>query len=224
VRGPFSAVVFDLDGVLWDGEPLYHEAFNLLLAPHGHSLSDDDYNRIIGRSLEACWAWIRDRFGLRIPDAEFLDDYDRTVLELLRRPLAPLPGVRELIDELRGRRLPIAVASASLRQWVDATLGGLGLAGAFDATVSASEVAAAKPAPDLFLEAARRVGVPPQRCLAVEDTPPGLRAARAAGMFAVQVRASSTAQPPQPEADLVLDSLAGFDLSLVAAAGSGARP
>jgi beta-phosphoglucomutase-like phosphatase (HAD superfamily) len=105
---------------------------------------------------------------------------------------------------------------------VDATLRGLGLARAFDATVSASEVRAAKPAPDLFLEAARRIEVAPERCLAVEDTPPGLRAAKAAGMYAVQLRASSTAQPPQPEADLVLDTLADFDLSLVTA-GSGAR-
>jgi beta-phosphoglucomutase-like phosphatase (HAD superfamily) len=119
--------------------------------------------------------------------------------------------------------VPVALASASLRQWVDATLRGLGLEGAFAATVSASEVRTGKPAPDLFLEAARLIEVPPQRCLAVEDTPPGLRAAKAAGMFAVQVRGSSTAQPPQPEADLVLDSLTDFDLSLVAAE-SGARP
>ena len=223
MTGPFRAVVFDLDGVLWDGEPLYHEAFNVLLAPYGHVMTDDDYNRIIGLSVEACWEWTRRRFGLTVPDAEFLREYNRTVLRLLERRQEPLPGARELIGELRGRRLPIAVASSSLRQWVDATLSGLGLADAFDATVSASEVRAGKPAPDLFLEAARRIDVAPERCLAVEDTAPGLRAAKAAGMYAVQLRASSTAQPPQPEADLVLDSLADFDLSLVAA-GSGTRP
>jgi HAD superfamily hydrolase (TIGR01509 family) len=223
VTGPYAAVIFDLDGVLWDGEPLYHEAFNVILAPHGHVVTDDEYEGIIGLSVEACWDWMRRRFDLDIPPAELLRAYDAAVLRLLEAPIEPLPGTRELIEELRGRRVPIAVASASLRQWVDATLSGLSLGEAFDATVSASEVRAAKPAPDLFLEAARRIDVAPERCLAVEDTPPGLRAAKAAGMYAVQLRASSTAQPPQPEADLVLESLADFDLSLVAA-GSGARP
>ena len=103
---------------------------------------------------------------------------------------------------------------------MDATLRGLDLEGAFNAVVSASEVANGKPAPDLFLAAAERLGVPPERCLAVEDTGPGIVAAKAAGMFAVQLRAASTALPPLPDADLVLDSLTDFDLSLV----EGAHP
>src|SRR4030042_755624 len=127
----FRAVIFDLDGVLWDGEPLYHEAFNVILEPHG------------------------------------------------------APGVRALIGELRHSGVPIAVASTSLRAWVDATLRGLDLEGAFNTVVSASEVANGKPDPDLFLAAAARLGVPPDRCLAVEDTGPGIAAAKAAGMFAV---------------------------------------
>jgi beta-phosphoglucomutase-like phosphatase (HAD superfamily) len=98
---------------------------------------------------------------------------------------------------------------------VDATLRGLNLEGAFNTVVSASEVANGKPAPDLFLAAAARLGVPPDRCLAVEDTGPGIAAAKAAGMFSVQLRAASTALPPLPDADLVLDALTDFDLSLL---------
>jgi beta-phosphoglucomutase-like phosphatase (HAD superfamily) len=97
---------------------------------------------------------------------------------------------------------------------VDATLVGLALSDAFEATVSASEVTHAKPAPDLYLLAAEKLGVAPERCLAVEDTATGLRAAKAAGMFAVQVRAASTALAPQPEADIVIDDYSQFDFSL----------
>jgi len=222
--GRFRAVIFDLDGVLWDGEPLYHEAFNVVLAPLGHRVSEDDYNQVIGQSVEACWDWMWERFKLTEPAASFLPAYDRAVLRLLERPAEPLPGVRRLISELRRLGVPIAVASASLRAWVDATLRGLGLEGAFDATVSASEVASAKPAPELYLTAAARLGVAPERCLAVEDTLAGVRSAKAAGMFALQLRAASTALPPLDEADLVLDSAAAFDFALLAPAVPEAQP
>ena len=211
----FRAVIFDLDGVLWDGEPLYHEAFNLILEPYGFRLSENDYTEIIGLSVEAAWEWVRRRFDLTASPDGVLRAYNEAVLRLLQRPVEPLPGVRPLIEALHRRGVPIGVASASLRPWVDATLRGLGLHDAFGAVVSASEVENAKPAPDLFLAAAARLGVPPDRCLAVEDTGPGIAAAKAAGMFAVQLRAASTALPPLPDADLVLDDLTDLDLSLL---------
>jgi len=220
----YRAVIFDLDGVLWDGEPLYHEAFNVVLAPMGHRVSDEDYNKIIGNSVEACWEWLRERFQLSDPPRQFLRAYSEAVLKLLEQPVEPLPGVRPLIDELRRRGIPIAVASASLSRWVDATLRGLRLEDTFGAVVSASEVENAKPAPDLFLTAAQRLDVPPGDCLAVEDTPPGIAAAKAAGMFAVQLRAASTALPPLADADLVIDSFSQFDLSLLAEPVSEPRP
>ncbi len=219
-RAPFAAVVFDLDGVLWDGEPIYHEAFNIVLAPYGCVVTVEDYSHIIGHSVESAWDWVLRHFQLDGRPERFHRAYDEVVLRLLARPANPLPGVRDLLAELRRRRLPVGVASASLRQWVDATLRGLRLEGAFDAVVSASEVQHAKPAPDLYLTAAGRLGIEPQRCLAFEDTQTGIAAAKAAGMFAVQVRAASTALPPLPQADLVIEKYAEFDLGLV---GSGAK-
>jgi beta-phosphoglucomutase-like phosphatase (HAD superfamily) len=98
---------------------------------------------------------------------------------------------------------------------VNATIRGLHIENAFDATVSASEVEHSKPAPDLYLAAAEKLGIPATECLAVEDTGAGIAAAKAAGMFAVQVRASSTALPPLEQADLVIDDYSEFDLSLL---------
>jgi HAD superfamily hydrolase (TIGR01509 family) len=217
MKRAFRGVVFDLDGVIWDGEPLYHEAFNVVLAPYGHSIeiTDPSYVGIIGKSVEAAWDWMRDRFDLTEPDAVFYRAYNEAVLELMKQPREPLPGVRELLSELKSRGLPVGLASASLRKWVDATLAGLGLNGAFATTATASEVERSKPAPDLYLLAAKELGVPAESCLAFEDTPSGIASAHGAGMFAVQVRASSTALPPLTEADLVIERYADFDLSLL---------
>ncbi len=209
------AVIFDLDGVIWDGEPLYHEAFNVVLAPYGHHVTDEDYVNIIGYSVEAAWKWVLERFELTASPSGFYQAYNQAVLKLLEAPVEPLPGVRALLDELRRGSVPIGLASASLRQWVDATLRGLGLVDAFDTTVAAGEVPRSKPAPDLYLATAERLGVPAENCLAVEDTRSGIAAAKAAGMFAVQSRASSTALPPLPEADLVIDDYAQFDQTLL---------
>jgi HAD superfamily hydrolase (TIGR01509 family) len=217
MKRAFRGVVFDLDGVIWDGEPLYHEAFNVVLAPYGHSIeiTDPSYVGIIGKSVEAAWDWMRDRFDLTEPDAVFYRAYNEAVLELMKQPREPLPGVRELLSELKSRGLPVGLASASLRKWVDATLAGLGLNGAFATTATASEVERSKPATDLYLLAAKELGVPAESCLAFEDTPSGIASAHGAGMFAVQVRASSTALPPLTEADLVIERYADFDLSLL---------
>ncbi|TMB70834.1 MAG: HAD family phosphatase [Chloroflexi bacterium] len=219
MNGAFRAVVFDLDGVIWDGEPLYHEAFNVVLAPYGHTVTRLDYSQIIGLSVEAAWDWVRERFSLTESPAVFYKAYNDAVLELMKQPREPLPGVAGLLRELKARGIPVGLASASLRTWVDTTLAGLGLNGAFATTVTASEVAQSKPAPDLYVTAAERLRVRPGECLAFEDTSSGIASAKAAGMFAVQVRASSTALPPLPEADMVIDKYADFDLSLLEEGG-----
>ena len=211
----YHAVVFDLDGVLWDGEPLYHEAFNIVLKPYGHRVTPEDYSNIIGNSVEAAWDYVLKRYQLTESPGKFYRLYDAAVLEMLASPVEPIEGVRETIARLKAIPVPVGLASASLRQWVDATLRGLKLENEFAATVSASEVDHAKPAPDLYLRAAEELGVPAAECVAVEDTRTGIRSAKAAGMYAVQVRAASTALAPIAEADAVIEKYSEFDFSLV---------
>lgn len=210
----YHAAVFDLDGVIWDGEPLYHEAFNVVLRPMGVSVTSEEYLNIIGSSVEAAWEWVLKAKQIDEPVEEFLQPYDDAVIELLKKPIQPIPGVRELLGELHDRGIPVGLASASLRNWIDATLAGLGLVDQFAATVGADEVAHAKPAPDLYVRAAELLGVDPPSCVAFEDTLFGTRSAKAAGMYVVQVRAASTALPPLKEADAVIESYSEFGLSL----------
>ncbi len=210
----YSAVIFDLDGVIWDGEPLYHRAFDVILEPYGVTVSNEEYTNVIGSSVEAAWAWVLKQKRIDEPVEKFLRPYDDAVMQLLREPIEPLPGVRELLRDLHARKIPVGLASASLRNWIDATLAGLDLENQFAATVAANEVEHAKPAPDIYLRAAELLGVDPETCVAFEDTMFGTQSAKSAGMFVVQVRAASTALPPLSEADAVIERYAQFDPGL----------
>ncbi len=223
MTAPYQAVVFDMDGVLVDSEPVFFEAVNELLKPAGKRVDWEDYQHLLGSTMSHTWRSVLETVGIDVNEAQpYLDRYGDTLIELLRQPRSLLPGVDPLIAELRRQRIPIAVATASRLAWVEAVLGeGAGVPlDTFDAVISREQVENSKPAPDLYLKAAELLSTPPQRCIAVEDTIPGIASAKAAGMYAIQVRASSTALPPIDDADAVLDSLDDFPFDLVTPPGS----
>jgi HAD superfamily hydrolase (TIGR01509 family) len=204
-----------MDGVLADSEPTYYQAMRDVLAPLGHEVTDEHQRAVMGHSIEDTWLYLSETFHLQGPLDGLMQAYDIELRGLLTQLHEALPGVRELIAALRARAVPIAVASSSLPSWIEALLGGLELQDAFDALVSATMVRHPKPAPDIYVYAAERLGAAPQRCIAIEDTPTGLASAKGAGMLTVQVRAASTAFPPLPDADVVLETLSDFDLGLL---------
>ena len=206
-----EAVIFDLDGVLVDSEPVHWRASQRLFAPH--HLAAAEYACFIGVAVEPYMTWARERFGLREPVARLIEHYGEAVTaEIEAGELAPLDGARELIEASRARGLRVAVASQSIAAWVEAALRSAGLDGRFDAVVAGDEVERGKPAPDVYLLAAERLGVAPERCVAIEDSPAGVRSAAAAGMLVVQSRQASSAAQPQPLAQLVVGSLRAVDL------------
>jgi HAD superfamily hydrolase (TIGR01509 family) len=211
----YRAVIFDMDGVLADSEPVYYEAFNAILEPLGKQVTPELQRAIMGYGVEESWAVAARELALEGPLDGLVAGYDRELCRLLALVPEPLPGVRELIDELKRRRIPYAVASSSWPGWIEALLTGIGLSDAFDVRISATMVEHGKPAPDVYLLAADKLGVEPERCVAIEDTRTGLLAAKAARMLAVQSRSASTAFPPLEEADIVIESLRDFDLNLL---------
>ncbi len=214
--GRYRAVIFDMDGVLVDSEPAFFDAANEVLAPTGKQIDWERYKHLLGTTVSVTWAAVLDMLGIEADPQEYVERYDPVLLEFLRRPRPPLPGVRSLLDELKQRRTAVGLATSSRQAWVEALLDAAGLPlETFDAVVWRQMVANGKPAPDIYLKAAELLDVAPERCVAVEDTPSGIAAAKAAGMYAVQVRAASTAFPPIEEADLVLDSLEQFPLALL---------
>lgn len=191
---PSRAVVFDLDGTLVDSEPLYYEAGRRLLAAHGvPGFGWDDHARFIGISTRETLETLRDEYGLAAPVEELLAGKNRLYLELARAGTEVFPEMRKLVERLHADGYPLAVASGSSREAIDAVLGATVLGPLIPLRVSAEEVPRGKPHPDVFLETARRLGVSPADCVVLEDAPPGVEAAHRAGMPCLAVPYPSAA-------------------------------
>ncbi len=193
-----AAVVFDCDGTLVDSEPLAWRSWERELGAHGYTLTPADIERTRGRGYPEVHAHFAERID-GFPDAAaFWPRFSGTLFELFEAELTPFDDAVTAARELQVRRIPVAIASASPRERLDRTLTAAGLTGLFDVTVAGDEVARGKPAPDIFLLAAERLGVQAEECVAVEDSPPGVQAALAAGMTVVAV-----ARRPEDREELV---------------------
>ncbi len=187
---PFRAVIFDMDGVIVDSEPLHKEAFHAVLDDLGYGrdlarlgLNFDDY---IGRSDFVLWQDFVARHHPPQTMAELITLKRDLVVAMIRQQEPLFDGLPELVAAL-APRWPLAVASGSERAVIDAVLEIGDLRRHFSAVVSASEVTHGKPAPDIFLLAANRLGVPPEDCVVIEDSKPGVAAGLAAGMQVLAV-------------------------------------
>lgn len=182
------AVIFDLDGTLVDSEPNYYEAGRRLLARYGvHDFTWESHSRFIGISTRETLEALRAEYGIDAPLEELLAGKNELYLELVRASTEAFAGMREFVERLSGEGVPLAVASGSSQEAIDTALEVTGLAPYFTTTLSAEAVARGKPDPDVFLEAARLLGVDPAACAVVEDAAPGVLAAHAAGMRCVAV-------------------------------------
>ncbi len=202
---PLQALIFDMDGLLTDTEPLHMQAYVEVVNRHGLPLT------------EAAYAahWIVDGLGI----AEYLEKLgstlDPAVLRaekaviydaLAAEQLRPMPGAVELVQRFHGR-LPLAVGSANWRKNVLVALKGTGLLTAMDAVIAKDDVARGKPAPDIFLAAAAALGIPPANCLVLEDAAKGVLAAERAGMSSLAIPTAWTKDNDFSAAAAVLDSL-----------------
>jgi HAD superfamily hydrolase (TIGR01509 family) len=169
-----------MDGVLVDGEPLHFRALNELLSAEGRAITLDEYRPYMG--TKAGWAEFVADFGLRHTKDHYQPLYNELILAQYRTQLSPLPGAVEAVRTARATVGRVGLASSSARPWVEACLERIGLADAFDAIVSGTDIVNGKPAPDIYLQAAERLGADPRRSLAIEDAPAGIAAAKNAGM------------------------------------------
>lgn len=227
-RRPFDAVIFDLDGVLVDSEIWWDEVRAAFAAERGRAWSLDDRAAVMGANSRQWAATMRERLDLELDDATI----ERTIVDgvVERYRTGPAPIIDGAVETARriAREWPVAVASSAHREVIDAALEATGLTEVFKTVVSSDEVAAGKPAPDVYLETARRLGAAPERCLVVEDSLNGVLAGVAAGMVVVLVPNESI--PPAPgaveHAHIVLDRIAQLDPGSVAlsSAGSGSAP
>ncbi|MFI8169643.1 HAD family hydrolase [Streptomyces sp. NPDC085931] len=194
-----TSVIFDLDGTLVDSEPHYYQAGRQTLAAYGvPDFSWADHERYVGISTQETVADWKDRYGLSATVDELLAVKNRHYLELARSASRAYPEMRAFVELLAAEGVPMAVASGSSPEAIRAVLAGTGLDAHLHTVVSADEVAHGKPAPDVFLEAARRLGASPADCVVLEDAAPGAAAAHAAGMRCIAIP-YVTAQADAPE-------------------------
>lgn len=182
-----AAIVFDMDGLLVDSEPLWHRAETVLVESRGHTYTPELRAKIIGMRLDAIVETFRRELHFPETDAELIDELNRYMLRFLPEMVRPQPGAHELVAWVAARGLPRAIASSSPAVVIDAVVESQGWEDVFAVRCTADDVPAGKPAPDVYLAAAQRLGVPPERCLALEDSPTGARAAVAAGMVCCAV-------------------------------------
>lgn len=194
-----------MDGVLVDGEPLHFRAVNELLATEGKAISLDDYKPYMG--TKTGWAdMIRD-YGLSKPREHYSEIYREMILQSYRANSEPLPGAVELVSALNRAGMRLGLASSSILPWVEACLQRIGLGDAFASVTTGTDVEQGKPAPDIYLLAAGRLGVDPTRCLAFEDAPAGILSAKAAGMECWAVRTEYTRGLALPDPHREFESL-----------------
>ncbi len=192
-----EAVVFDLDGVLVDSEHVWDEVREELARERGGRWHERAQADMMGMSSTEWSRYMHDVVGLSASPDEINDEVVRRMQARYADDLPLIDGAVEAVERLAGS-FRLALASSSNRPLIDAVLVEGGLERFFEATVSSEEVARGKPAPDVFLEAARRLGVEPERCAAIEDSGNGLRAAHAAGMRAIAI--PNRRYPPPAEA------------------------
>ena len=194
---PADAVVFDLDGVLVDSEQRWTAAREGLTRDRGGTWTDDAPRAMMGMSSPEWSAYLRDELGVPMSADAINDDVVERMEAGYRDAVPLLPGAVDAVRRLQGR-WPLGLASSANRQLIDLVLEESGLSDAFAVTLSSEEVERGKPAPDVYLEAARRLGVDPVHAVAIEDSTNGLWSAHAAGLTVIAV--PNEAFPPDPDA------------------------
>ena len=204
-----EAVVFDLDGVIVDSEHVWDEVREGLARERGGRWHDRAQADMMGMSSVEWSRYMHDVIGLPEPPEEINAEVVRRMQERYARDLPVVPGAVDAVRRLAAGSFRLGVASSSNRPLIETVLRETGLAKLFEATVSSEEVERGKPAPDVYLEAARRLRVSPDRAAAVEDSASGIRSAHAAGMLVVAIpnRRYPPAQDALALADLVLNSV-----------------
>ena len=221
---PIEAAVFDMDGVLLDSEPVWRAVEREVFGGLGIRVTDDDLRETMGVRIADVVAGWHGRHPWAEPSVE---EVAETVVERVARTIEETgtlhAGVREAIEGFERSGVRLALASSSPMRLITAVLRMGRLEDRFEVTVTAEDDERGKPHPDVYLRAARTLGVPPERCLAIEDSINGVRSAKTAGMVCVAVPAPDN-DAPFDEADLVLGSLEELDDRVWASTGTVPSP
>ena len=216
-----EAVIFDMDGVLIDSEPIHYASLREVLARYNVDYDEALHTTYVGKSDEGVFTDLKSRYRELTPDvATLIEERNVRFLELVDRPLQPMAGVVALLEAIDRSGLPMAVASSSALVQVERITANLGVSGFFRELVSGQMVPRHKPAPDIYLLTAARLGVDIANCVVFEDSGPGVRSAVDAGAYVVAVPCDASRHHDHSPARQIVSGLDTIHLdTLLAQAG-----
>ncbi len=204
---PTKAIIFDMDGLMVDTEPLSRQAWQAVLAEYGYELTDAVYLKVIGRRSDACVQILEEVYPIPLTGEELIERKKARLAARLSKGIPVMPGLFELQAAIKKRGIAWGVATSSSRSHAVQVLTQLNLIDHCGAIAAGNEVENGKPAPDIYLLAAKRLGYTPENCLALEDSLPGCHAAHAAGLFTIAIPNGETHQSDFDFVDRMFASL-----------------
>ena len=210
---PFNAVIFDMDGVLVNSEPFYVEVEQKNFRQLGLFISSEEHQTYQGTATDRMWQLIKERHGIVQTVEDLVEMTNNLVTPYFHslEKMEPMPGVGNLIEKLKEKGVPLALASSSYADVIEIILQKTGLKKYFDVVVSSQMAGASKPEPDIFLLAAEKLGIQPEKCLVIEDSTNGIKAAKTAGMFCVAFAGPGSELQDQSQADLIIGNFGELD-------------
>ncbi len=202
-----AAVIFDMDGVIVDSEPLHLRAWQLVLSNYQINYAAEDHQHFLGRKDLFMADQLTQRFSLSLSPDQLVHAKESIYLNLIQEHAMPRPGLMKILNEARSCNMPCGLASSATIPTIELTISVLGLESYFQSLTSGDEVEHGKPAPDIFLLAAKRLGAQPEHCVVIEDTLNGIRAAKNAGMVCFAIPCDATRHQDHSLADRRLNSL-----------------
>ncbi|GCF92434.1 haloacid dehalogenase [Enterococcus florum] len=212
-----KAIIFDMDGVLADSEYTYLESKSTILEEAGHPVEESYHYQFMGTTGEHMWRIMKEQFSLPLSVEEYIEKMNRYRSKMVERDgIRPIEGAPELVKRLHDAGLPLGVASSSTLKEIKVILQSLGIEDCFQAVMSTEEVPNSKPAPDVYLEVARRLCVDPVDCLGIEDTKNGSTAVHRAGMVCVGFQNPAFPKQDLQLADRIVSSFDDLDAEALA--------
>jgi beta-phosphoglucomutase family hydrolase len=211
-----KAVIFDLDGVIIDSEPFHLVVNEKIFANLGIALSENDYQSFIGTTHKDMWTTIKRKFNLPQPVPELVNmQVSGNINYIKNEKIEAIQGVADLLFEIKKANIKIGIASSSPTEVIELVINKLGINDYFSAIVGGEKIEKGKPAPDIFLEAAKLLNIKPENCVVIEDSENGVKAAKAAGMKCVGFRNPNTGNQDLKKTDLVVDKYNALKISIL---------
>jgi HAD superfamily hydrolase (TIGR01509 family) len=207
-----KGVIFDMDGVIIDSEPMHYKVFmRYSTEVLGLDIRTEEYNTFIGTTNTHIFTFLKEKYCLKQAVADMVEDYEQKIEEFLlsaKEEIVPIAGVDVLAGKLYNEKLKLAVASSSAQRRIDIVVDMFDLDQYFSVKISGEGIRHSKPAPDIFLLAAKTLGIFPAECVVIEDSTNGVKAAKAAGMKCIGYNNPSSVNQDISPADLIIDSFA----------------